>query len=75
LGWLLRSATGGYSRTNSVWPARFDDGTDLDVAIDAAETYYRRRGLAPRFQVLSIARPGGWTRRLQIGATGLRRLA
>jgi GNAT superfamily N-acetyltransferase len=58
-GWILRAMIGGYSRTNSVWPARFDHGTDLRSAIDDTEAFYSRRGLTPCFQVLRIARPEG----------------
>jgi ribosomal protein S18 acetylase RimI-like enzyme len=58
-GWILRAMTGGYSRTNSVWPGHFDAGAEPGIAIDAVEAFYRRRALPACFQVLRDAKPDG----------------
>ncbi len=54
-GWQLRAGRGGYNRVNSVWTGRFSG--DPAAAIGQAETFYRSRGLPPRFQMLDTAEP------------------
>ena len=56
-GWLIRAGKGGYNRVNSVWSGYFTGEVSLPGAIDAVETFYRERGLPPRFQMLDIAQP------------------
>jgi N-acetylglutamate synthase len=58
-GWMLRAGTGGYNRTNSVWPVGFDGATPVEAAIEAAELFYADRGLPCRFQLLDFAEPAG----------------
>ena len=56
-GWLIRAGKGGYNRVNSVWPGHFTGEMSLSRAIEAVETFYRERGLPPRFQMLDIVQP------------------
>jgi N-acetylglutamate synthase len=58
-GWRLRAMSGGYNRTNSVWPGAFSGSMPLERAIEQAEAFYTERGLRPCFQVLDSARPHG----------------
>lgn len=49
-GWALLASGGVTGRVNAVWPLAWSGG-DLDAAIDAAETWYAARNLAPRFKL------------------------
>jgi GNAT superfamily N-acetyltransferase len=54
--WLLRFTNGFTHRGNSVATLQFG-GSNLDTAIDAVEHEYRKRALAPMFQVASLVAP------------------
>jgi GNAT superfamily N-acetyltransferase len=62
-GWLLRFTRGFTHRANSVATSRFTGG-DPDARIDAVEIEYRRRGLAPMFQVTPATAPASLQARL-----------
>ncbi len=53
-GWRLHAAAGYSGRANACWPIG-DPGLPLDAAIDAAEQWYGRRGLAPLFRPADLA--------------------
>jgi GNAT superfamily N-acetyltransferase len=56
-GWVLRAAGGISLRANSVWPRAALGGRSLDGRIDAAEKFYRERGLRPCFQLSPASEP------------------
>lgn len=68
-GWLARAASGVTRRANSVLTV--GEVTHADAAIDAAETFYRERGLPVTFQVSDATSPADLADRL--AARGYRR--
>ena len=56
-GWTLRYSRGVTRRANSVLPIGWDEESNLDQSLARAETYYRDRGVSPRFQLSPAARP------------------
>lgn len=56
-GWLLRAGRGWTGRSNSVLPVG-EPGRSLGPAVDAAEAWYRERGLMP---LVMLPRPVGAT--------------
>jgi ribosomal protein S18 acetylase RimI-like enzyme len=50
-GWRLHASSGQSGRINTCWPMAAPDRS-IDEAITAAEAWYRRRGLAPRFKIV-----------------------
>ncbi len=55
-GWVLRAAAGVTMRSNSASPLETPRGSLAD-AIDAAESWYRSRGLPPAFRLTPAAPP------------------
>ncbi|MBX3429363.1 MAG: GNAT family N-acetyltransferase [Hyphomonadaceae bacterium] len=49
-GWFYLAAGGVTGRVNAVWPLNWT-GTDVEAAINDAETWYAARGLPPRFKL------------------------
>tara|TARA_R110002072_G_scaffold178244_1_gene334289 strand:+ start:683 stop:1504 length:822 start_codon:yes stop_codon:yes gene_type:complete len=58
-GWLLRFSEGVSRRANSVLALEETGSSALDLRIDAAEKFYRQRGLPCRFQISGAVRPRG----------------
>jgi GNAT superfamily N-acetyltransferase len=58
-GWVLRFAHGVTGRANSVWTAEDDGRLGLDEKIEAAELFYERHGVGPRFQLTPVSVPMG----------------
>src|SRR5579864_3238929 len=50
-GWRLHASSGCSGRINTCWPLAAPDRS-ADEAIDAAEAWYRRRGLRPRVKLV-----------------------
>ncbi len=50
-GWRLHASAGQSGRINTCWPLDAPD-RDTEAAIAAAEGWYARRGLAPRFKIV-----------------------
>ena len=71
-GWVMRHSDGVTRRANSVYPVAWDESAALGDALDGVETFYRERGLLPRFQMSPAAlqrlpQAGGW--RVEVDAT------
>ncbi len=58
-GWVMRHSDGVTRRANSVYPVAWDESAALGDALDGVETFYRERGLLPRFQMSPAALPTG----------------
>jgi ribosomal protein S18 acetylase RimI-like enzyme len=58
-GWLLRFSEGVSRRANSVLALEETGASALDLRIDAAESFYRQRGLPCRFQISGAVQPRG----------------
>lgn len=58
-GWLLRFSEGVSRRANSVLALEEAGSSALDLRIDAAEKFYRQRGLPCRFQISGAVVPRG----------------
>jgi GNAT superfamily N-acetyltransferase len=56
-GWRLRFTHGVTRRANSVWPNAYRDSTPLEERLGAVEAFAAARGIAPSFQLTSVARP------------------
>jgi ribosomal protein S18 acetylase RimI-like enzyme len=50
-GWRLHASSGQSGRINTCWPMAAPDRA-ADEAIDAAEAWYARRGIVPRFKLI-----------------------
>ena len=50
-GWRLHASAGQSGRINTCWPLGAPDRS-VEAAIAAAEAWYARRGLAPRFKIV-----------------------
>jgi ribosomal protein S18 acetylase RimI-like enzyme len=50
-GWRLHASAGQSGRINTCWPLAAPD-RDIEAAIAAAEAWYARRGLKPRFKIV-----------------------
>ncbi|WP_308470889.1 GNAT family N-acetyltransferase [Clavibacter michiganensis] len=61
-GWILRAAGGVTRRANSVLPVGPVD--DVEAALDAAEAFARRHGIAPCVQVSPASEPADLAARL-----------
>lgn len=58
-GWRLRFTQGVTRRANSVWPNEWRDETPLSERVEAVEAFATARGIAPSFQLTSVAKPAG----------------
>lgn len=58
-GWRLRYSEGASRRANSVLALEETGASALDLRIDAAEKFYRQRGLPCRFQISGAVQPRG----------------
>lgn len=58
-GWQLRFSEGVSRRANSVLALEETGSSALDLRIDAAEKFYRQRGLPCRFQISGAVAPHG----------------
>jgi GNAT superfamily N-acetyltransferase len=58
-GWRLRFTRGVTRRANSVWPNEWRDETPLSERVGAVEAFAAARGIAPSFQLTSVAKPAG----------------
>jgi len=56
-GWRLRFTHGVTRRANSVWPNGLRDALSLEERLAAVEAFSETRGIAPSFQLTSVARP------------------
>lgn len=58
-GWRLRFTQGVTRRANSVWPNEWRDETPLSERVGTVEAFAAARGIAPSFQLTSVAKPAG----------------
>ena len=63
--WFLRADEGVTRRANSVFPFGSPPTSDLQDAIDHCISFYRKRGILPRFQVTSASKPDGLDKNLE----------
>lgn len=57
--WFLRANDGVTRRANSVFPLGSPPASDLQEAVGMCVSFYKERGILPRFQVTSASRPAG----------------
>ena len=58
-GWILRVSEGASRRANSVLALEETGDSSLSARVDAAEKFYRQRGLHCRFQISGAVQPRG----------------
>ncbi|MEQ8230002.1 MAG: GNAT family N-acetyltransferase [Rhodospirillales bacterium] len=70
-GWRLRVSEGASRRANSVLALEETGDSSLDARIDAAEKFYRQRGLPCRFQISGAVQPRGLDAELERRGYGI----
>lgn len=70
-GWLLRFSEGVSRRANSVLALEESGDSALDLRVDAAEKFYRQRGLPCRFQISGAVQPRGLDAELERRGYGI----